>query len=87
MICERKVDQGALVFEFSLERHVPSDHLLRAIDRFVCLRGASSPSGFRREPLSERCVNPSVHTARGRLTLAQDHRHRLAARAFIDVDR
>jgi len=37
MMGERKVDQGALFFEFSLERHVPSDHLLRAIDRFVDL--------------------------------------------------
>jgi len=37
MMGERRVDQGALFFEFSLERHVPSDHLLRAIDRFVDL--------------------------------------------------
>ena len=37
MIGERPVDQGALFFEFSLERHVPVDHLLRAIDRFVDL--------------------------------------------------
>jgi hypothetical protein len=27
MMGERRVDQGALFFEFSLERHVPSDHL------------------------------------------------------------
>ncbi|HEX4096946.1 MAG TPA: hypothetical protein VHX64_09470 [Caulobacteraceae bacterium] len=32
---ERQVDQAALFYEFSLERHVPLDHLLRAIDRFV----------------------------------------------------
>jgi transposase len=37
MMGERRVDQGALFFEFSLERHVPADHLLRAIDRFVDL--------------------------------------------------
>jgi transposase len=37
MMGERRVDQGALFFEFSLERHVPPDHLLRAIDRFVDL--------------------------------------------------
>ncbi len=35
MMGERRVDQGALFYEFSLERHVPADHLLRAIDRFV----------------------------------------------------
>jgi transposase len=35
MMGERQVDQGALFYEFCLERHVPADHLLRAIDRFV----------------------------------------------------
>jgi transposase len=35
MMGERQVDQGALFYEFSLERHVPADHMLRAIDRFV----------------------------------------------------
>jgi Transposase domain (DUF772) len=29
--------QGALFYEFSLEDHVPPDHLLRSIDRFVDL--------------------------------------------------
>ena len=27
--------QDALFYEFSLERHVPGDHTLRSIDRFV----------------------------------------------------
>ena len=31
----RQVEQAALFYEFSLERHVPGDHLLRSIDRFV----------------------------------------------------
>ena len=39
MMGERRVDQAALFYEFSLERHVPADHLLRAIDRFVDLGG------------------------------------------------
>ena len=39
MMGERRVDQSALFYEFSLERHVPADHLLRAIDRFVELDG------------------------------------------------
>jgi transposase len=30
-----QVEQAALFYEFSLERHVPGDHLLRSIDRFV----------------------------------------------------
>jgi hypothetical protein len=33
----RRVMQEALFYGFSLERHVPSDHLLRKIDRFVDL--------------------------------------------------
>src|SRR5674476_1381696 len=30
-----QVDQAALFYEFSLEAHVPADHFLRSIDRFV----------------------------------------------------
>jgi transposase len=37
MMGERQTDQPALFYEFSLERHVPGDHLLRSIDRFVDL--------------------------------------------------
>ena len=37
MMGDRQVDQEALFFGFSLERHVPVGHLLRAIDRFVDL--------------------------------------------------
>ena len=40
MMGERRVGQEALFYEFSLERHVPADHLLRSIDRFVELSGA-----------------------------------------------
>jgi transposase len=35
MMGERQVRQEALFYGFSLEEHVPADHLLRAIDRFV----------------------------------------------------
>lgn len=37
MMGHRQVEQAALFYEFSLDRHVPSDHLLRSIDRFVDL--------------------------------------------------
>jgi len=37
MMGERTVMQEALFYEFSLERHMPSSHLLRSIDRFVDL--------------------------------------------------
>src|SRR5438046_4398096 len=39
MMGNRQVVQAALFYEFSLESHVPSDHLLRSIDRFVALDG------------------------------------------------
>ena len=42
MMGERIMDQAALFYEFSLERHVPADHLLRSIDRFVDLGGLRS---------------------------------------------
>jgi len=35
MMGHRRVEQAALFYEFSLERHIPDDHLLRSIDRFV----------------------------------------------------
>src|SRR3954447_22735343 len=37
MMGERQTQQPALFYEFSLEQHVPTNHLLRAIDRFVDL--------------------------------------------------
>src|SRR6201982_484730 len=37
MMGHRQVEQAALFYEFSLERHIPTDHLLRLIDRFVDL--------------------------------------------------
>ena len=37
MMGERRVMQEALFYGFSHERHVPDNHLLRTIDRFVDL--------------------------------------------------
>ena len=56
MMGERKVQQDALFYEFSLERHVPEKHLLRAIDRFVEL------DGLRRElePFYSAMGRPSI---------------------------
>jgi transposase len=39
MMGERTVMQEALFYSFSLEQHVPADHILRSIDRFVDLSG------------------------------------------------
>jgi transposase len=35
MMGHRRVEQAALFYEFSLEKHVPPGHLLRSVDRFV----------------------------------------------------
>jgi hypothetical protein len=37
MMGERRVMQEALFYGFRLERHVPDEHLLRKVDRFVDL--------------------------------------------------
>jgi transposase len=56
MMGHRQVEQPALFYEFSLERHIPADHLLRSIDRFVEL------GGLRRElaPFYSSMGRPSV---------------------------
>src|ERR1700751_5183743 len=38
MMGHRQVEQAALFYELSLEKHIPADHLLRSIDRFVDLQ-------------------------------------------------
>src|ERR1700729_396700 len=37
MMGPRQVEQGVLFYNFSIDAHVPADHLLRSIDRFVNL--------------------------------------------------
>jgi integrase len=38
MMRRRQVEDAALFYEFSLEKHGPPDHQLRSIDRFVDLQ-------------------------------------------------
>ena len=56
MMGDRHAAQAALFYEFSLETHVPSSHLLRSIDRFVEL------DGLRRElaPFYSEMGRPSI---------------------------
>ena len=56
MMGERPTAQGALFYSFSLEQHVPAEHLVRAIDRFVDL------SGIRRrlQPFYSEMGRPSI---------------------------
>src|SRR5271156_4621359 len=56
MMGPRQVEQGVLFYNFSLDAHVPADHLLRSIDRFVEL------SELRRElaPFYSEVGRPSI---------------------------
>ena len=59
MMGPRQVEQGVLFYNFSLDAHVPADHLLRSIDRFVDL------SELRRElaPFYSMLGRPSIARA------------------------
>src|SRR5580658_9597483 len=56
MMGSRQIEQGVLFYNFSLDARVPSDHLLRSIDRFVEL------SELRREltPFYSSIGRPSI---------------------------
>src|SRR6202030_3980279 len=56
MMGERRVQQEALFYEFSLERHVPETHLLRHIDRLVELDGVRRELG----PFYSEMGGPSI---------------------------
>jgi transposase len=56
MMGERIVMQEALFYGFSLERHIPSDHMLRKIDRFVDLSGVRAHL----EPFYSNVGRPSI---------------------------
>jgi hypothetical protein len=58
MMGERQAMQEALFYGFSLERHIPSDHLLRKIDRFVDLSGVRAHL----EPYYSEIDRPSIDT-------------------------
>ena len=60
MMGERQVDQAALFYEFSLERHVPADHLLRAIDRFVDLEGVRAHVAPFYSPIGRPSIDPEL---------------------------
>ncbi|MCK1615524.1 hypothetical protein IVA96_02195 [Bradyrhizobium sp. 159] len=77
MMGHRQVEQTALFYEFSLERHIPTDHLLRLIDRFVDLEQV------RRDLAVNRLANltPRI-AASANVTLMARMRSRLVGRAM-----
>ncbi len=60
MMGDRKVDQAALFYEFSLERHLPADHMLRAIDRFVDLDGIRAHVAPFYSPIGRPSIDPEL---------------------------
>ena len=64
MMGERRVMQEALFYGFSLERHVPEDHLLRKIDRFVDLSGLRAHLGPYYSDVGRPSIGPSSCSTR-----------------------
>lgn len=60
MMGERRIDQGALFYEFCLERHVPQGHLLRAIDRVVDLEGVRAHLKDHYSPIGRSSICPEL---------------------------
>ena len=60
MMGERRVMQEALFYGFSLERHVPDDHLLRKIDRFVDLSEVRAHLGPYYSDVGRPSVDPEL---------------------------
>ena len=60
MMGHRQVDQVALFYEFSLERHIPTDHLLRSIDRFVELDDLRRELAAFYSPVGRPSVDPEL---------------------------
>jgi transposase len=60
MMGDRQIDQAALFYEFSIERHVPADHMLRAIDRFVDLEGVRARVAPFYSPIGRPSIDPEL---------------------------
>jgi len=60
MMGERRVMQEALFYGFNLERHVPDNHLLRKIDRFVDLSGLRAHLGPYYSDVGRPSVDPEL---------------------------
>src|ERR1700752_2399805 len=60
MMGHRQVEQSALFYEFSLEKHIPADHLLRSIDRFVDLQEIKRDLAAFYSPLGRPSIDPEL---------------------------
>ncbi len=59
----RRIGQEALFYEFSLERHVPADHLVRSIDRFVELDGLTQELAPFYSEVGRPSIDPELGTS------------------------
>ena len=60
MMGDRLVMQDSLFYEFRLEEHVPADHQLRLIDRFVDLSGLRRHLAAFYSPIGRPSVDPEL---------------------------
>lgn len=60
MMGDRQTLQGALFYEFSLDGHVPQDHLLRSIDQFVDLAPIRAHLAPYYSPIGRPSVDPEL---------------------------
>jgi transposase len=60
MMGERRVEQAALFYEFSLDRHVPTDHMLRSIDRFGDLEELRAKLAAFYSPIGRPSIDPEL---------------------------
>src|ERR1700741_2815460 len=60
MMGHQRVEQASLFYEFSLERHVPADHLLRSTDRFVDLDGLRRELSAFYSPIGRPSIAPEL---------------------------
>ena len=60
MMGERRVMQEALFYGFSLERHVPDNHMLRKIDRFVDLSDLRAHLGSYYSDVGRPSIDPEL---------------------------
>jgi transposase len=60
MMGERRMMPEALFYGFSLERHVPDDHLLRKIDRFIDLSGLRAHLGPYYSDVGRPSIDPEL---------------------------
>jgi transposase len=60
MMGHRQVEQAALFYEFSLEKHIPLDHLLRSLDRFVELDGLRRELATFYSPVGRPSIDPEL---------------------------